>query len=345
MSSPIQPKLTNKTLCLVPCAFSLAPRVKGISMERKPPGGLLKQLQLKLKRPRDEDTSRRAGESDAQYSQRVKDMCDVHRNRASVHLNRASELREQTKAVVARRTKEAAVAWDSNYVDGDGRVGGGAPGSFGTTRTPWLCGTFPSIAPDGSTVGADVVFDGAPTLAVSYGGRVFGSAAAAFACAKSQYFDARLGDKETYSQALDVPADATPVPDAFPENVAAFVAQARAAKDGVVAAIVAAPSTGEKNTKAKAGRLYDQIEADWVNDEEDIKAMRVVLASKFSDANPAFRDLLLATGEKSSYVQQSGTKKDDRIWELGAHEPDVTTSGLGLYGDLLMEHRDELRES
>ena len=90
--------------------------------------------------------------------------------------------------------------------------------------------------------------------------------------------------------------------------------------------------------------IDDEIEADWVNDEEDIKAMRVVLASKFSDDNPAFRDLLLATGDKDLYVQGFATTKDDKIWELGAHEPDVTTSGLGLYGDLLMERRAELRE-
>ena len=37
------------------------------------------------------------------------------------------------------------------------------------------------------------------------------------------------------------------------------------------------------------------------------------------------------------------TKKDDLIWEFGAREKDVTTSGLGLYGDLLMAQREALR--
>jgi predicted NAD-dependent protein-ADP-ribosyltransferase YbiA (DUF1768 family) len=303
-------------------------------MERKPPGASLAK-QLKLKRPRDEDLQKREGESSADFINRM--------------MQSAEESRRKLNETVARRTKEEAVAWDSTYEDDAGRVGGGSTGSIGTRRTPWLCGTFPSIAPDRSTAGADLVFDGAPTLEVSYGGRVFGSAAAAFAFAKAIYFDHRLGENvganKQYKDALDVPPEATPVADAFPASIPAFAAVHRSAKAGIVAAIVAAPSTGKKHTKAKAGRLHDEIEADWVNDEEDIKAMRVVLASKFSDANPAFRDLLLATGDKDLYVQGFATRKDDKIWELGAHEPDVTTSGLGLYGDLLMERRAELREA
>ena len=81
----------------------------------------------------------------------------------------------------------------------------------------------------------------------------------------------------------------------------------------------------------------------WLNDEEDIKAMRAVQASKFGDANPRYRDLLLATGDKPIYLQLRKTKKDDLIWEFGARQKAVTTSGLGLYGDLLMAQREALR--
>ena len=73
--------------------------------------------------------------------------------------------------------------------------------------------------------------------------------------------------------------------------------------------------------------------------------MKDVLASKFSDANPRFCELLLATGDKPLYQQLSGTPRSDKIWELGAREADVTTSGLGLYGDLLMARRAELRSA
>ena len=76
--------------------------------------------------------------------------------------------------------------------------------------------------------------------------------------------------------------------------------------------------------------------------DDEIEAMTKVLASKFSDANPQFRDLLLATGDKPLYLLRSDTKRDDKYWELGAREADVTTSGLGLYGDLLMARRTEL---
>ena len=63
--------------------------------------------------------------------------------------------------------------------------------------------------------------------------------------------------------------------------------------------------------------IDDEIEADWVNDEEDIKAMRVVLASKFSDDNPAFRDLLLATGDKDLYVRGSRPGRTTRSGSSG----------------------------
>ena len=156
-----------------------------------------------------------------------------------------------------------------------------------------------------------------------------------------------------------MPAGATPIADHFiganagtsmsgpwanaAGSVAPLAAARKVSKGAMVAAIVASPSTGKKHTKAKAGRLVDEIEAEWLNDEEDIKAMRVVLASKFGDANPRYRDLLLATGDKPIYLQLCKTKKDDLIWEFGAREKDVTTSGLGLYGDLLMAQREALR--
>ena len=318
---------------------------------------LLSRQKEVLKRKRD-DEEKDEDESGEDYHARV--MKSLREARESC--TEALRIRDER---VAEKIKADAVAWDSVHVDDKGRVAVGEDVSLpareigSTKHTPWLCGTFPSITASTEHTGAELYFEDAPELVVTYGGQTFGSAEAAFQFAKAQYFDAQLGDKE-YKNALDVPAGATPIADHFiganagttmsgpwanaAGSVAPLAAARKVSKGAMVAAIVASPSTGKKHTKAKAGRLVDEIEADWVNDEEDIKAMRVVLASKFSDANPAFRDLLLATGDKDLYVQGFATRKDDKIWELGAHEPDVTTSGLGLYGDLLMERRAELRE-
>ena len=323
----------------------------------KPTRGLLSLL----KRKRDDeekDLGPREGESGEDYKARIMKTMDEAMDACSEALRIKDER-------VAEKIKADAVAWDSVHVDDKGRIAVGEDVSLpareigSTKHTPWLCGTFPSITASTEHTGAELYFEDAPELVVTYGGQTFGSAEAAFQFAKAQYFDAQLGDKE-YKNALDVPAGATPIADHFiganagtttmsgpwanaAGSVAPLAAGRKVSKGAMVAAIVASPSTGKKHTKAKAGRLVDEIEAEWLNDEEDIKAMRVVLASKFGDANPRYRDLLLATGDKPIYLQLRKTKKDDLIWEFGAREKDVTTSGLGLYGDLLMAQREALR--
>ncbi len=319
---------------------------------------LLSSLSETMKRRReDEDVGPREGESGEDYKARIMKTMDEAMEACSEALRIKDER-------VAEKIKADAVAWDSVHVDDKGRVAVGEDVSLpareigSTKHTPWLCGTFPSITASTEHTGAELYFEDAPELVVTYGGQTFGSAEAAFQFAKAQYFDAQLGDKE-YKNALDVPAGATPIADHFiganagttmsgpwanaAGSVAPLAAARKVSKGAMVAAIVASPSTGKKHTKAKAGRLVDEIEAEWLNDEEDIKAMRAVLASKFGDANPRYRDLLLATGDKPIYLQLRKTKKDDLIWEFGAREKDVTTSGLGLYGDLLMAQREALR--
>ena len=104
------------------------------------------------------------------------------------------------------------------------------------------------------------------------------------------------------------------------------------------------PREGESGEDYKARLMESMREAmESCSEALRIRDERVVLASKFGDANPRYRDLLLATGDKPIYLQLCKTKKDDLIWEFGAREKDVTTSGLGLYGDLLMAQREALR--
>ena len=151
-----------------------------------------------LKRKRDDeekDLGPREGESGEDYHARV--MKSLREARESC--TEALRIRDER---VAEKIKADAVAWDSVHVDDKGRVAVGEDVSLpareigSTKHTPWLCGTFPSITASTEHTGAELYFEGAPELVVTYGGQTFGSAEAAFQFAKAQYFDAQLGDKE-----------------------------------------------------------------------------------------------------------------------------------------------------
>ena len=169
---------------------------------------------------------------------------------------RAIAAHEKTEAIFDSRAKNDAPGWDSTWEDSSGRVGTGSIGTSSwadkfasTSRTPWLCGLFPKLRRDSD-------YEGAPALRVVYDGRTFGSAAAAFGYAKAAYFDARLGATEDYKNAFaDVPEGAAPLGDIFTEGLV----RAERVDKGAFSTRVAA--LGRKFTKAKAGRLFDEIEA------------------------------------------------------------------------------------
>lgn len=282
------------------------------------------------KRSRDDGSEQRPGESNEDYSERMN-------ANITASLETIKDMEVQIQEAIDRRSKDEAVPWDSVYTDGQGRVGTGdhpEMGGYGVVgRTPWLCSAFPMLRGDAS-------FEGHPALRVEYGGRGFSSAAAAFQYAKAAYFDARLGSRDEFGHAFeDPPAGATPLGDALPATIGPAAAEQAGTKGAMSQTIKDALG----GTKAKAGKLHDQILQSWYDDEADVAAMRAVLASKFSDANAPYRDLLLATGDKELYEQRGKKSKELKIWDLGGVEPGVSTSGLGLYGDLLMERRDALR--
>jgi len=174
----------------------------------------------------------------------------------------------------------------------------------------------------------------APPQVIESCGLTFDSVETAYQHKKARFFESRLFDKANYDQAYE--RDPTVSSQTFLSDRFLHMTPYEAKRAGGKGAFAICISAMFLN-KAKAGRLYDQICKDWFG--TNVAVMRGLLDQKFSDSNPAYRDLLLSTNDRIIYEQKS---RGGSVWEGGAYQENVTTSGWGLLGDLLMERRTAL---
>ena len=223
--------------------------------------------------------------------------------------------------------------WRTTYRHADGSVETKALNA----RTPWMSNLFPWFK------GADGQPEAPPPLRVQLPAealrrltgdeaaepRTFGSSEACYQYAKAVFFDRRVGDTEAYAEAYGG-AHGGILAAGFPEDIGALESKKAGGKGSFSRALAA--SLGNR---ARAKRLYDAILKDWFAVSADV--MREVLAAKFdATRNPAYRELLLATGEAPLF---EGRRRGGNIWEKGApHHP------WGLLGELLVETRSRARE-
>lgn len=200
--------------------------------------------------------------------------------------------------------------WNSIYTDSGGNVEIKAQNN----RTPALSNLFP-FPPH----------EDYPPLIV----RGFTSVEAAYQYAKAQFFEERLSGV-AFTNRIHEATGSTVLSSRFSASTASLDAKKMGGKGSITTAIAAV-----YGNKARASRLYDEILPEW--QQHTPMVMETLLREKFGDDNPEYRDLLLSTKGLCLY---EGKRRSGTIWEKGAFVENVTTSGWGLLGDVLMKIRE-----
>ena len=205
-----------------------------------------------------------------------------------------------------------ALEWDDLYYDKDGNIEVKAQNN----RSPAFSNLFPFF----------------PYVSPKLDIAGFASVETAYQFAKASFFEKEMSNPK-YTNSIPEAKESVVLREQFPSSLSGKDAKKRGGKTAFADAIACV-----YGNKARAGRLYDEILPLWFK--ESAKVMRYLIALKFSDENPKFKELLLSTGDVKIY---EGRRRRGNIWERGAHVKGVTTSGWGLLGDLLMQRRQELR--